>query len=509
MRILVSASDKAGLLPFCARLVELGNELISTGGSAEFLRRGGLPVTDVAAVTGFPEILDGRVKTLHPMVFGGILANLDDADHQRQLDAHGIGAIGMVIVNFYPFHLQVDENTPEQVAVELIDIGGPSLVRAAAKNYKHVVVLVDPSDYSLVLSRLESGGIPMEVRRSLAGKAFALTSEYDGLIAGFMAAGTSERRFPERLSLLADKTGDLRYGENPHQAAARYHVRRGSGFSAMRQLSGKPLSYNNLLDLYSAGELVAAFSRPTVAFVKHGNPCGVASSDSLDEAYRLARLADPESAYGAVVAANRRIDEAMTERINKTRFIECLLAPEIPGRSFELLTRKDSRRFLELDMEVWRNSAGRNRWRMLDDIILCQQHDEMEDEANWRVVTERVPDELELKSMRFAWKVCRFVKSNAIVIATGERTAGIGAGQMSRVGAVKIAVEGAGTLCRCAVMASDAFFPFRDGPDHAIRAGVTAIIQPGGSLRDMDTVAACNENGVAMVITGARHFKHE
>ena len=503
-RALLSAYDKSGLTDFAAALVAAGAELISTGSTAQRIRGAGVPVTDVSEVTGFPELMDGRVKTLHPAIHAPILADRSKPEHLAALAEHGFTGIDLVAVNLYPFRRTVAEESVDPAdAVEMIDIGGPALLRAAAKNHDAVGAVVDAADYPAILRELrERGGVSRATRLRLAGKAFAHTAAYDADVAAWFARGEP---FPPRLTRTWRKAQDLRYGENPHQAAA-YYVEDGAavGLASARQLHGKELSYNNLLDADAAWGMAADFDEPCVAIVKHTNPAGLAVAGTLADAYPGALAGDPVSAFGGIVAANRPVD-AVTARQIVEVFTEVVVAPAFTDEALEVLRAKANLRLLEVP------APGRPR-RALRSVaggLLVQDADSApEAPQTWSVPTRAQPDDGLLGQLRFAWQVCKHVKSNAVVLARGRAVVGVGAGQMSRVDSVRIAVEKSGGRHDGAVLAGDAFFPFRDGPDVALDAGVVAMIQPGGSVRDADVVAACDERGVPMVLTGRRHFRH-
>ena len=505
-RALLSTYDRTGLVDFARGLLSLGFELIASGGTARALGAEGLPVTPVEQITGFPEMLGGRVKTLHPAIHGGILARRTP-EHLAELAAHGLAPIDLVVVNLYPFSQTVARpGVTLDEAVEQIDIGGVALLRAAAKNFASVWVVCDPADYPLVLQALRSGTPGVELRRSLARKAFRHTAIYDAAIASYLAAD-SAGAFPTELVLPFVKAQDLRYGENPHQQAALYRL--AGREPAFRQLQGKELSYNNLLDMDAAWGLVQEFAEPAVAIIKHTNPCGCATAPSLAEAYPLALAGDPVSAFGGIIAVNRPLDAATVEAIG-TLFVEVIVAP---GYEPEALQRLASKR----DCRVMQALAGQPwPWtlRSLADGVLVQTPDALaEDPQRWQVVTRRAPTAEDLATLYFAWRVCKHTKSNAIVLARAEgrclTLVGTGAGQMSRVDSVRIAVAKAGAQrAQGAVLASDAFFPFADGVEEAARAGVRAIVQPGGSKRDAEVIAAADAAGVAMCFTGVRHFRH-
>jgi phosphoribosylaminoimidazolecarboxamide formyltransferase/IMP cyclohydrolase len=506
-RALISVSDKRGLEDFAWGLSELGYEIISTGGTARALQERGIPVTPVSAVTGFPEILEGRVKTLHPKIHGGILAKRVP-EHLKQLEEQGIGLIDLVVVNLYPFRETVSRpGVTLEEAIENIDIGGPSLVRAAAKNYTYVAVVVNPDRYPLVLEQLRSKGeVDPATRFELAVEAFAHTAAYDAAIAQYLSNVRVGSPFPPVVAVVGEKVQDLRYGENPHQRAAFYReVGAAGGLAFARQLQGKELSFNNLMDAQAAWALASEFPQPACVIIKHNNPCGAAVAEAPAEAYRRAFAADPVSAFGGIVGFNAPVDVPTAQEMVKT-FLEVVVAPACLPEALEVLRQKEGLRVLEVP-----GAAGGRLWdiKALSGGFLVQEADLAEDRPEeWRVVTKRVPTASEMEELRFAWKVVKHVKSNAIVVTKGRVTLGVGAGQMNRVGAAKIALEQAGENARGAVLASDAFFPFPDTVELAAQAGITAIIQPGGSVRDEEAIAACDRHGLAMVFTGRRHFKH-
>jgi phosphoribosylaminoimidazolecarboxamide formyltransferase/IMP cyclohydrolase len=518
-RALLSVSEKAGIVDFARGLEELGVEIVSTGGTSRELASAGIAVRAIEDFTGFPEVMDGRVKTLHPRLYAGLLARRDEDSHLRAAAELQIEPVDLVCVNLYPFEQTVARgDASDEEVIENIDIGGPTMIRAAAKNHAFAAVLVDPADYERVLGELREsqGRLTLQTRRALAAKAFASTARYDAAIAAWFAPRVYEGFPPTRVAAY-EKVSDLRYGENPHQQAA-FYARVGSPthlLDGVRQLHGKELSFNNLLDLSSARELVEEFDDAACAIVKHNNPCGCAVADGVQLAYERAFACDPLSAYGGVIALNRRVDRACAERLGE-QFIEVLLAPGYDDDALELLQVKKNVRLLEL--AHWPPHLRDLESKPVIGGELVQTHDVVsETREQMRVVSSRQPSEQEWADMLFAWKVCRHVRSNAIVIARGDGTSGsatigIGAGQMSRVDAVRIAIEKAGAAQRerlaGSVLASDAFFPFADGPQLAIDAGVTAIIQPGGSVRDADVVAAVDAAGVAMVATDRRHFRH-
>lgn len=519
-RALLSVSDKTGLVDLARVLTEFGVELISTGGTRKALLDAGLTVRDISEVTDFPEILDGRVKTLHPRVHGGILAVRDKPEHMRILREHGITPIDLVVSNLYPFEATVARpgSTREEI-VENIDIGGPSLVRSAAKNYRDVAIVTDPGQYAEVSEELRrlGGALSLTTRERLAAAAFARTAAYDRAIAAYFVPKLAEDTLPASLDLHFERRQALRYGENPHQSAAFYvdPAYRWPCVANAETLHGKELSYNNLLDLDSALNLVREFQTPAAVVIKHNNPCGAAIGTTLEEAFQKAYGGDPLSAYGGVLGFNRAVDEATAMQITEpNRFVECLVAPAYSEAAFNLLTTrpswKKSVRLLRTgtlkDDEARRKALD---YRRVEGGLLVQTRDlGSEDFGQLRVVTKRRPSDAEMEDLRFAWLVCKHVKSNAIVFAKGGMLVGVGAGQMSRVDSVHLAERKAGERARGAVMASDAFFPFRDNIDAAAKAGITAVIQPGGSMRDQESIAACDEHGLAMVLTGVRHFRH-
>lgn len=506
-RVLISVWDKSGVVDFARELAEMGLELISTGGTARTLSQAGLRVRSVEEITGFPEILSGRVKTLHPVIYGGILARRT-REHQEELIAHNIVPIDMVVVNLYPFQATVSRpDVTLEEALEQIDIGGVALLRAAAKNFETVAVVCDPNDYELVLQELRlSGDLSMEMRRHLALKAFRNTAHYDAAINRYLAGLFGlEEAFPHELRLNAYKFSDLRYGENPHQAAALYNLEGVEGPLGGRLLAGKPLSYNNLLDLDAAWCAACDFSAPTAAVIKHTSPCGLASAESLPEALSQAIAGDPVSAFGGVLAVNRPFDEFCLQPLEKL-FVEAVAAPSFTAEAQSALARRKDCRLLkmgEIRGSPWQVRSVRGG-------LLLQERDEIaEDESTWRTVTKREPGKEEMKSLSFAWKAVKHVKSNAIVLAQGTALVGVGAGQMSRVDATELAIKKAGPeRCRGAALASDAFFPFPDSIEAAARAGISAIIQPGGSVRDEEVIAAADRYNLAMLFTGVRHFRH-
>lgn len=517
-RALISVSDKTGLIELASILHGLSVRIISTGGTARALREAGIPVVDVADVTGFPEMMDGRVKTLHPKIHAGILAKRGDPDHQQRLQELDISPIDLVVVNLYPFEATVSKaDTTLDEAVEQIDIGGPSLIRAAAKNFEDVAVVVDPADYAAVGAELrqDQGELFRTRRFHLAAKAFGHVARYDALIAAYLERQCSngdQSILPDRLDLRLMKLRSLRYGENPHQHAALYGDRltREPSVAGATQLQGKELSFNNYLDLDAAFAMVVAFDEPVAVVVKHTNPCGVGIGSRLDEAYQRAMAADPVSAFGGVVGLNRPVD-ADTARELAATFVEAVIAPGYHEAALAIL--KDKKALRLLLVEPWPATTPADRatleFRPIAHGMLVQERDQIDlDPDALRVMTQRAPSDTEMRALRFAWRVAKHVKSNAIVLTNEHATVGIGAGQMSRVDACRLAIMKAASPTKGTVLASDAFFPFRDGIDVAAAAGVTAIIQPGGSIRDAEAIAAADETGMVMIFTGIRHFRH-
>jgi phosphoribosylaminoimidazolecarboxamide formyltransferase/IMP cyclohydrolase len=512
-RALLSVSDKTGLVDFARALHELGVELLSTGGTAKAIREAGVPVVEVADYTGFPEMLDGRVKTLHPRIHGGILSRRDLAAHVEAMQRHGIGGIDLVCVNLYPFAQTVARpGCTLQEAIENIDIGGPALLRSAAKNHAFVTVLTDPADYARVIEEIRAGGVTDATRFALAVKAFEHTAAYDGAIANYFGKQLAQSAFPRTLNLQFRQAQALRYGENPHQAAAFYveTMAPEASVASARQLQGKELSYNNIADADAALECVKQFrDAPACVIVKHANPCGVALGSSLIEAYERAYRTDPESAFGGIIAFNGELDADTARAIVERQFVEVIVAPRVSAEAIAVCAAKKNVRLLECG--VWADQPStRLDFKRVTGGLLVQEAD-LALYNDLRVVTRRAPTEAELQDLLFAWRVAKFVKSNAIVYARERMTVGVGAGQMSRVNSARIAAikaEQAGLTVGGAVMASDAFFPFRDGIDQAAEAGIAAVIQPGGSLRDEEVIAAADAHGMAMVLTGMRHFRH-
>ena len=512
-RALVSVTDKAGVAEFCRALEdEFGVEIVSTGGTAKALAEAGVTVRPIDEVTGFPEMMDGRLKTLHPRVHGGLLARRDVPGHMAAAEEHGIGMIDMVVVNLYAFESTVArEGVTEAEAIENIDIGGPSMVRSAAKNFASVAVVTDPARYSAVLAEMrENGGATtLATRRSLAAEAFRVTSAYDSAIWMYLS-DYRETRFPDEVRFRLEKVQDLRYGENPHQQAAFYRFFDGAGgtLARARQVQGKELSYNNILDTDAAWTAVREFDVPACVIVKHTNPCGVAIADDLTAAYLRAHETDPVSAFGGVMAFNRTVGGDLVQGIlDNGQFVEVMIAPEFDGGALDLLAAKPNIRVLATD--GLRTLSGQYESRSVEGGMLVQTGDAVSgDAATFRVVTKREPTAEETEQLLFAWRAAKSVKSNAIVLARGFVTVGIGAGQMNRVNSARIACEQAGERAQGAMAASDAFIPFPDTLEVCAAAGVTGLIQPGGSVRDEEVIAAADAAGVAMVFTGHRHFRH-
>ena len=513
-RALFSVYDKTGLDDFARALAALGVEILSTGGTQRHLEAAGVPVRSVSDVTEHPEILGGRVKTLHPRIHGGILADRGRAGHLTELQEHAIQPIDLVVCNLYPFEATVASGAGDAEVIEMIDIGGPTMIRGAAKNHGSVLVVVDPGDYAQVQAALEDGEltVPESLRRALAVKAFRHTQSYDAAIAGWMARqqGDPELRFPRRRQLELKLHDTPRYGENPHQSAAVYSLLGGPGvLGGYEQLQGKELSYNNLLDTDAARAMVAQFDEPAVVIVKHNNPCGVGTGKNLVEAYERALSCDPLSAFGSIIAVNRAAGADLAEAMRKL-FVEVVVAPDVTEDGRSRFSAKKNLRVLICP--PYEPAQGDVEWRGIDGGFLAQTPDAVADDpSDWQVATKRKPTADEQSALELAWRVCRGVKSNAIVLASAHQTVGIGAGQMSRVDSCHLSVRKAGDArleTKGAAAASDAFFPFRDGLDVLAAAGVTAIVQPGGSKRDDEVIAAADEHDIAMVLTGHRHFRH-
>ncbi|PDM39671.1 bifunctional phosphoribosylaminoimidazolecarboxamide formyltransferase/inosine monophosphate cyclohydrolase [Parageobacillus yumthangensis] len=508
-RALLSVSNKEGIVSLAKQLVELGVEIISTGGTKKTLEEAGVPVIGISDVTGFPEILDGRVKTLHPMIHGGLLAIRDNERHQSELREHHITPIDLVVVNLYPFQQTIAKSDVTFAeAIENIDIGGPTMLRAAAKNHQYVTVVVDPADYDTVVQELkEHGDVSAETKLKLAAKVFRHTAAYDAMIAEYLTNKTGEE-YPESLTITFEKKQALRYGENPHQTAAFYKKPLGASFSIAQamQLHGKELSYNNINDANAALQIVKEFTEPAAVAVKHMNPCGVGVGATIYEAFTKAYEADPTSIFGGIIALNREVDKETAEKMHEI-FLEIVIAPSFSKEAFDILTQKKNIRLLTVDFTA-PNTKEKLLVSVQGGLLVQETGTHTLDDAEIKVVTKREPTEQEWEALRFAWKVVKHVKSNAIVLAKDGMTIGIGAGQMNRVGAAKIAIEQAGEKAKGAVLASDAFFPMDDTVEAAAKAGITAIIQPGGSIRDADSIKKADEYGIAMVFTGIRHFKH-
>lgn len=517
---LISVSDKTGLIEFARSLQGMGIRLLSTGGTYRKLRDEGIAVREVSQYTGFPEMMDGRVKTLHPNIHAGILARAGNEEDAQVMQEHGIESIDLVVVNLYPFaHAVSDPDCDLATAIENIDIGGPAMVRSAAKNYARVTTLVDLADYADVLAELQTddGGISLATRFTLASKAFAMIAAYDGAISNYLGSiadpAGHKRPFPATFTLHFEKAEDMRYGENPHQQAALYVDRNypDRWVSAAEKLQGKELSYNNVADTDAAWSCVQSFEKPACVIVKHANPCGAAVSDDINRAYQLAFATDPTSAYGGVIAFNRNLDHLTAARITGNQFVEVVIAPAVTEQAAEVLAKKKNIRVLACGTSAGGFDEVVDFKRVSGGLLVQEMDRGCIDDGDLQVVTRRAPSEAEMADLRFAWVIAKFVKSNAIVYANGGRTIGVGAGQMSRVYSARIAaIKAADEKLKVAgsVMASDAFFPFRDGIDAAAEAGVTAVIQPGGSIRDQEVIAAADEADIAMLFTGMRHFRH-
>ncbi|RYM05223.1 bifunctional phosphoribosylaminoimidazolecarboxamide formyltransferase/IMP cyclohydrolase [Sporolactobacillus sp. THM7-7] len=510
-RALVSVSDKTGLIEFVNKLVDAGVEIISTGGTKKTIEAAGIPVRSVSDVTGFPEILDGRVKTLHPAIHGGLLAVRDKKEHMDAIAAHNIQPIDFVIVNLYPFKETVSKpDVTYEEAVENIDIGGPSMLRSAAKNHRSVTVVCDPADYDLVAGSLdEQAEVPFELKQKLAAKVFRHTAAYDALIADYFTKKTGEA-FPEKLTITYEKKQALRYGENPHQQAAFYSepIKNEATIAEAKQLHGKELSYNNIRDADAALGIVKEFKKPAAVAVKHMNPCGVGTGETVNEAYDKAYEADPVSIFGGIVALNREVDKALAEKLHSI-FLEIVIAPSYTDEALAILEKKKNIRLLTVKLTD--DNQDFLQYTSVRGGILVQDldtkgYEDIKDDL--KVVTSRKPTEEEMGSLAFAWTIVKHVKSNAIALVNNGRMVGMGGGQTNRVGAAKIAIEEAGEKAKGAVLSSDAFFPMGDTVEAAAKAGITAIIQPGGSIRDQESIDMANKYNIAMVFTGMRHFKH-
>jgi phosphoribosylaminoimidazolecarboxamide formyltransferase/IMP cyclohydrolase len=515
-RALISVSDKSGLAELGRGLAAAGVEIYSTGGTRNSLETEGIQVRDVSEYTGFPEMMDGRLKTLHPKVFGGILCRHDNPDDMASLSDHGILTFELVVVNLYPFEATVAKpDVTKAEAIEKIDIGGPSLVRAAAKNHAFTTIATDPGQYPEILEQIsKDGATTLELREKLAGEAFAHTAKYDRAIAAYFAGQTAEGDFPGTLGPSLSRKAVLRYGENPHQKAALYDEAGAAGpnLVAAEQLHGKDLSYNNYLDLDSAFEIVRTFSVPAASVIKHNNPCGAATADTLAEALRKGMAGDPVSAFGSVLGLNREVDAATAQVLTEPGlFVEAIIAPAFSPEALEILTTKPKWKANVRLMQVGDLGQQRGRWalRFIDGGVLMQEADVLPDlEDEWKVVTDAHPTPSQMADLRFAWEIVRHVKSNAIVVCKDQMLLGAGAGQMSRVDSTEIAINKAGDRVAGSVLGSDAFFPFPDSIERAAEAGITAVIEPGGSKKDEEVIAACNKHGLPMIFTGRRHFKH-
>lgn len=517
MRALISVSDKTGIVEFAKELTAMGIEIISTGGTYKVLTESGVKAIEISELTGFPECLDGRVKTLHPIVHAGLLAMRSNPEHMKQLQELDIETIDMVVVNLYPFKATImKEDVTRADAVENIDIGGPTMLRAAAKNYQDVAVVVDPEDYETVLKELkEQKEVSLDTKFYLMQKVFMHTSNYDTMIADYLKKERGDHEFPENLTMTFEKVQDMRYGENPHQKAAFYREvgKKKGSLTDAKQLHGKELSFNNINDTNGALELLKEFTEPTVVACKHGNPCGVGSADDIFGAWKKAFEADKTSIFGGIVVINREVTLEMAEEMSKI-FLEVVVAPSYEAAALELLEQKKNIRLLELpDISVPQDENAYDMKKVNGGLIIQTIDSKLMDESELKVVTDRAPSEKEMEDLKFAWKVVKFVKSNGIAIAKDKQSYGIGPGQVNRIWASKQCFEhaeeliGEGASKGC-VLASDAFFPFDDCVEAAHQAGITAIIQPGGSVRDEDSIKKCNEYGIAMVFTGMRHFRH-
>lgn len=510
-RALISVSDKTGLVAFAKGIVAAGLEIISTGGTKKALDEAGVPSLAIEEVTGFPEMMDGRVKTLHPKIHGGLLGRRDLDSHMTAMRSHGITEIDLVVVNLYPFKETIEKpDVTEAEAIENIDIGGPSMLRSGAKNFASVAVVVDPADYELVLTELQAGGTTLGTRKYLAAKVFRHTAAYDALIAEYLTAATGDSQ-PEKMTLTYELKQSLRYGENSHQQAAFYQDALPVSYSIAqaKQLHGKELSYNNIKDADAALRIAREFEAPTVVALKHMNPCGIGTGDTIEAAYDFAYAADPVSIFGGILVANRTIDLATAEKMHQL-FLEIIIAPDFTEEAFAVLSKKKNLRLMTLDFSQKDQSINNETVSVLGGLLVQEQDVVKEDPAAWQVVTKRQPTEAELAAMAFAWKAVKHVKSNAIVLANEHQTVGIGAGQMNRVGSVKIAIDQAeaAEMMDGAVLASDAFFPMADSVEYAAAHGIKAIVQPGGSIKDQLSIEAADAAGIAMVFTDLRHFRH-
>lgn len=512
---LISVSDKTNLIPFAKGLKRLKYDIVSTGGTAEHLRKGKIKVIEVQDLTGYPKMLEGRVKSLHPAVFAGILADRSKKSHMKDLKTYNIRPIDIVVCNLYPFEQVVSKpKFSHEEAIENIDIGGPSMVRAAAKNYKDIAIIVDPADYEIILKELrkKGGKLSLQTKEMLAGKAFSHTKKYDSRISLYFKGRVKHAEgpgMPNDMDLFLEKMQELRYGENPHQKAAFYRELGVDGdITRMKQLHGKELSFNNIYDVDSAWAVVKYFAIPTVAIIKHTNPCGVGQADKIVHAYKKAFASDPVSAYGSVIAANRTVDGDMANALGGL-FVEVIAAPEFDKEALKILKKRENIRLLEMGKDSLASTWKGFDFKRVRGGFLVQDPDMLElSLSDIKVVSKKQPSVAELEDLFFAWGVVKFVKSNAIVVAKGRQTLGIGAGQTSRVDSVEISLKKAGTLAKNAVLASDAFFPFRDSIDIAAKAGISAVMETGGSVRDAEVIAAANEHNIALVFTGRRHFRH-
>jgi len=514
-RALISVSDKEGIIDFAKGLEKLGIEIISTGGTAQLLKDAQIKVKLISEVTNFPEILEGRVKTLHPLIFGGILFKREDLLHQKEIREQQIEQIDLVVVNLYPFEKTISQKEVElDEAIENIDIGGPSLLRAAAKNYQDVTVVINPQDYPTLLSELRenNGEISLDTKKELAVKVFEHTSFYDGIITQYLRKNLTREltSFPRTLNLIGEKVLDLRYGENPHQPASFYReiLVEEANLGDAVQLGGKELSFNNLVDLGAVLEIVKDFQEPTVVFVKHTNPCGLASASTIEEAYQKAYEGDPLSAYGSIIGINRRVEKPLANLINETVFVEAVLAPDFEEEALNILRQKKNRRLIKVGDLKKRDPLVKDVKKVSGGFLVQDRNLKNLEIEDLKVVTNKKPNQEQLEELLFAWKVVKHTKSNAIVLTKDKQVLGVGAGQMSRVDSVIIAIRKSEGRSKGSYLASDAFFPFRDGVDEAAKAGITAIIQPGGSKRDEEVIAAANEHNLVMVFTGTRCFKH-
>ncbi|ALS00872.1 bifunctional phosphoribosylaminoimidazolecarboxamide formyltransferase/inosine monophosphate cyclohydrolase [Enterococcus silesiacus] len=509
-RALISVSDKTGVTDFAKGLADQGIEIISTGGTKAALEQAGIPTISIEEVTDFPEMMDGRVKTLHPKIHGGLLGRRDLSAHVEAMETYGIQPIDFVCVNLYPFKETIlKADVTQDQAIENIDIGGPSMLRSAAKNHQFVTVVVDPNDYDLVLSELSNAGeTTLESRQKLAAKVFRHTAAYDALIAGYLTDAVDEKE-PESLTLTYDLKQVLRYGENSHQRAAFYQDALPVSFSiaSAKQLHGKELSYNNIKDADAAIRISREFDQPAVVAVKHMNPCGIGIGETINEAYQYAYAADPVSIFGGIIVLNREVDGQTAKKMHEL-FLEIIIAPSFSKEAFELLSSKKNLRLMTLDFTQKEQAVEDEKVSVLGGLLIQHQDLVKEHTQDWQVVTKRQPTSEELAALEFAWKTVKHVKSNAIVVANAHQTLGIGAGQMNRVGSVQIAIEQAGKVLDGTVLASDAFFPMGDSVEYAGKHGIKAIVQPGGSIKDQESIDMADQYGIAMVFTKIRHFRH-